>query len=352
MFKEQKNNTVVLALVAVLAILLVTPTAKAELDIDLICITSYKSHMDGVPGISPWRFEIWVYVVDPGNLDYINVYKPGASIPFATIYEEGPIPRWGDYDSPASYSSLTNLMTDYPNGVYTFEFYDSSHVLLRTVALDYSSLSIPGNPVDFTYPSVDGQTGIPTYPTLTWTVDSGDGDALMMGLEDGVSYRIVPASITTTSWTPGPLQPYDECHLEVSVCTVKDWAGGPAYPTDTVDGDEFQYSLMIEYLNVINFYTASIGLSGWIFMPPGVPDIGYSLDEADLLYFYSSEPVLTYNITTGQWVDPVGWIYINWPFLYELATNSLMFALPPVSGLWVYHFSTGQWEVLPRIIPW
>jgi len=486
------------------------------------------------------------------------------------MYEEGPTPRWGDYDSPASYSSLADLVIDYPNGVYTFEFYDSSNVLLRSVALDYSSLSIPGNPVDFTYP-VDGQTGIPTNPTCTWTVDPGDGDALMMFLEDGVSYKVVPAPMTTTSWAPGPLQPNDECDLEVSVCTVKNWGGGPAFPTDTVDGDEFQYSLMIEYLNEINFFTGAVSdhvffigmsstynydypgvplhyefdvwiqvdatvvsgsmqapdgiehdmnrysygdetwlevyengsdpsvwdpfgpgtytftvnyasgfdstsvdyqlpngdpipyvtqepqllypqhdavnvpllctlqfdpatnsdhvidiwiepvsgtglsydimglphdtssygpitlspdilyeggytinhffsfnnadgipteidtdagteinfttasyfLSGWVWMVGGHTGIGYSLDEGDLLYFHSFEPVLEYNITTGQWVDddPVGWIYMDWPFYYVLDPGYLIFVLPPESGLWVYHFSTGQWEVLPRIIP-
>ena len=568
MFKEQKTNTVVLALVAILGVLLVAPTAKAELDIDWICITSCKSHLNSVPVTFPWRFEIWVYVADPGSLNYINVYKPGASTPFATMYEEGPSPRWGDYDSPISYSSLADLVIDYPNGLYTFEFYNSSHVLLRSVALDYSNLSIPVNPVDFTYPSVDGQTGIPTNPTCTWTVDPGDGNALMMGLEDGVSYKAVPVSMTTTSWAPGPLQPNDECELEVSVCTVKNWGGGPAFPTDTVDDDEFQYSLMIEYLNEINFFTGAVSdhvlkiemsstynygfpgdllyyefdtwiqvdptvvsgsmrrpdgtdypmtyesdgleawlgvyryisdpitwdgfgpgtytftvnyaggfdstsveyqlpggapipyvtqepqltypshdavnvplqctflfdsatnpdhtiaiwvepvsgtglsydigglpyntsshgpvtlspetlyeggysinhcvittnadgipavmdtdaetqihfttasyfLSGWVLLP-GVPDIGYSLDEKNFVYFYSTSPVMNYNITTGQWVEPGGWLYFNWPFLYELDTSSLIYAIPPESGLWVFHFSTAQWEVLPQIIP-
>ncbi|MHC4535066.1 MAG: glycoside hydrolase family protein [Planctomycetota bacterium] len=94
-------------------------------------------------------------------------------------------------------------------------------------------------------------------------------------------------------------------------------------------------------------------LVGWIFLPPDVPDIGYSLEEGDLLYFYSSEPVLNYNITTGEWdtVGPNGWVYANWPFIYELDSGHFWFALPPVSGLWVYHFSTGQWTVSPRIIP-
>jgi len=96
-----------------------------------------------------------------------------------------------------------------------------------------------------------------------------------------------------------------------------------------------------------------LGLSGWVFLAGGSSDIGYSLDEDSLLYFYASEPILTYNITIGEWVPdgPVDWIYMNWPFVYDLDTDTLMFILPPESGLWVYHFSTGEWTVLPRIIP-
>ncbi|MHC4533347.1 MAG: right-handed parallel beta-helix repeat-containing protein [Planctomycetota bacterium] len=93
---------------------------------------------------------------------------------------------------------------------------------------------------------------------------------------------------------------------------------------------------------------------GWIFMPPDAPDFGYSLNEADLLYFYSFDFVQSFNLTTGGRIVhmPTGWIYVDWPFYFESDSGILWFALPPDSGLWVYHFSTGQWEVLPRIIPW
>jgi len=94
--------------------------------------------------------------------------------------------------------------------------------------------------------------------------------------------------------------------------------------------------------------------SGWVFMIPDVPDFGYSVNEEDLLYFYSWEFVMSFNLDTSVWsiYRPIGSVYIDWPFYYELYTETLMFALPPESGLWVYHFSTGQLEVLPRILPW
>jgi len=94
--------------------------------------------------------------------------------------------------------------------------------------------------------------------------------------------------------------------------------------------------------------------TGWVFMPPDAPDIGYSLDEGDLLCFFSFYFVQSFNPVAGEWFShiPMGWVYVNWPFYYELDTGDSWFALPPASGLWVYHFSTNQWTVWPRIIPW
>jgi len=99
--------------------------------------------------------------------------------------------------------------------------------------------------------------------------------------------------------------------------------------------------------------TTAPALSGWVFMLPDIPDIGYSLDEGDLLCFFSFDFVQSYNITVGEWFSymPMGWIYVDWPFYYESDTDVSWFALPPEFGLWVYHFSTGEWEQLPRIIP-
>ena len=92
---------------------------------------------------------------------------------------------------------------------------------------------------------------------------------------------------------------------------------------------------------------------GCVFMPPDAPDFGYYVNEADLLYFYSWDFVWSFNLTTGggSIYRPIRWIYIYWPFYYVSDTDTLMFALPPESGIGVYHFSTSQWEVLPLIIP-
>jgi hypothetical protein len=262
MLKEQKTNIVVLGLMAILSVLLVTPTAKADLDIDWICITSFKSYIDGIPKAKSWEFDIWAYVIDKGTLHHIDITKPGASTPFATAYEDINPPDWWTYYSPTDYSSLNDLRVDYPEGVYTFEFRDSDGTVIRTVSLDYTGLpSEPTNPVDFTYPAIDGATGIPTNPTFTWNVNSSDGDTLFIALDDAAAdiniYWDIPVSTTTTSWAPSALLASHDYALFVSTCNVKNWGGGSQFPTMTVDSDVFEYSLMFEYLNEINFTTGS-----------------------------------------------------------------------------------------------
>jgi hypothetical protein len=358
MFKEQKTNTVVLGLVVILGILWASSVAEAALDIEWVWIMTELEHVDGVAGA--WDFEIEVFVSDPGLLHHIDVIKPGDTTPSHTLYESEP-DRW--IFDPPKHPSLPALRADYPEGTYTLEFRDSGNTLLKTVSLDYSGLSDPTgiSAVDFTYPSVNGQTGVIVDPPFNWTIPPAatDWDVLALGVDDAATgdqvYGAWPVS-RTVFWKPaGLLLPSHEYELDVSVSRVKDWVG-PGMPTMTVEGDEFAYILTFDYQNEIEFTAAPTPgtLSGLVFIPPDVPDIGYSLDKGDLLYFYSSEPVLNYNITDGEWntEGPKGWIYVQWPFVYELGTGDLWFAWPPESGLWVYYFNAGQWIVLPRIILW
>ena len=115
--------------------------------------------------------------------------------------------------------------------------------------------------------------------------------------------------------------------------------------------DELDDNLLVGEITIST--TVPVTLSGWVYMPQDAPDFGYSLDEGDLLFFYSFDFVQSFNLTTGGWSMhmPTDWVYFYWPFYYELLPGTLWFALPPVGGIGVYHFSTGQWEILPRIIP-
>ena len=259
-----KKLTTICAVVGL--IVAVTGTAQADLDIDFIFMTSVKEHLDGTAGGTPWAFEIWFDFDNPGALHHIDVTLSGGGVGSFTINENA---GYWEYDA-FDYSTLATLQGDYPAGDYTFDFRNSSNVQLDIVTLDYTSLSSPLNPVGFINPSYDGETGISTTPTFTWTVGSGDGDALGMWLFDPNTDNDIdedtPVSMDTTSWGPlGPLDPDHTYGLEVSV-----FGAGATVGVGELDigGDEFEYALVFEYLNEIEFTTvpepatiAMLGLS-------------------------------------------------------------------------------------------
>ncbi len=234
---------------AVGLIMAVTGTAQADLDIHGIYIDSCKDFWNGTPETNPWVLEISVDFVSTGDLDHIDVTKPGTSTPFA-IYED-----YGDWHyGSTEYSSLGDLRDDYPTGEYTFDFRSSSSSLL-TFKLDYSGIDEPGDFVHITSPT-HLATDVSLNPTFTWTIDSDAGDALGMWVEDPYTgeafYENVPVSMTTTSWAPGPLLPSHDYEFDVSVFNVKN---PPAFPTMTVGSDTFTYGLLIEYCNDVEFTT-------------------------------------------------------------------------------------------------
>jgi len=233
-----------------------TESPPSDLDIDWICMTSSKTHTAGAAVTDPWKLEIWVYLVDAGSLDHIDIYKPGSSTPFVTLYEDGPV-RWGDYNS-SSHPTLESLQIEFPPGNYIYVLCDSSNTILKTVVLDYSGIPDgPTGPANITYPSHEA-TDIPVNPTITWEAPPGDVGALIMTVQDDETdidiYETVIPSDDTISWTPGPLLPERQYDLELSACAAKDWSGG-ALPTTTVGDDTFAYLLMIEHLNETTFRT-------------------------------------------------------------------------------------------------
>jgi len=151
-----------------------------------------------------------------------------------------------------------------------------------------------------------------------------------------------------------------ESDLGITLPTTSDTGGHAVvgfgirgFETGTIAFGEIEPSTgSLNYLYELKEITYPFSFSGLIWME-GDSDFGYSFEEGDWLYFLSFGPVGYYNSTTGLWdlEGPAGLVYVDWPFMYEVATGSLWFALPPVSGLWVYHFSTGEWTLLPRIIP-
>jgi len=267
---------------AIMELVSVTSVPEAALDIDMIHIETECEHVDGsLKGAYPWDFEIKVSVSARGLLHHIDVIKPGDTTSSHTFFEEEP-DLWA-FDPPKD-SSLEALRLNYPEGTYTLEFRDSGNTLLKTVSLDYSGLSAPASVVDFTYPSVNGQTGVSANPTFEWTIEADAGDVLALGVDDAAGepvYAALPVSMTTLSWSPGLLLPSHEYELNVSVNRVKDWVG-PGMPTMIVGGDEFAYILVFCYHNEITFtISPNCDFCG----PPGSVEPDGYVDYWDLLHF-------------------------------------------------------------------
>jgi hypothetical protein len=299
-----KRNIIIQIVIAVVTLFSIGTNdlwAQTEIDINRMIMMSTKIHINGEPAYpTPWVFDFYVNLVEPGDLEYINVTRPGELEPFAIMWAEENNPGWWEYLLPASYETLSDLRVDYPEGIYKFDFWSSGSVLLRTVYLDYSDMpGEPLNPVEFTYPVYPDQTGINPNPTFTWSVNSNNGDILSMALCDWNSDMDIYSehlSMNATSWEPGPLSANTEYGLWVSVLNIKDLGKGKfTYPTMTVDGDEFEYTLEIEYYNEIDFTTATINV---------VPDTITTKTKSITCHIW---PLYGYDVTQ---IDPDS-IYLN-----------------------------------------
>jgi hypothetical protein len=177
------------------------------------------------------------------------------------MYEEA-APGWWGCSLDDDYETLDALRDVYEEGTYILDFRNSENGLIKSLNIVYNYLSEPTGTVDFIYPSTNGQSGISVDPTFMWSVSPDAGDALMTEVDnDEVVYIDAPVSISSTSWTPGPLLYGYEYELDVSVMNIKDWADGLEFPTMTdYTGDTFSYSLMVEYLNEIVFTTLIVDI--------------------------------------------------------------------------------------------
>ena len=242
----------------------------------------------------------------------------------------GEILPLGEYEEP----SLAALLARFPDGIYTFDdgiggIYDaelSGPFPGEFPSITFYAFNLAGDCFINWAPWTLGKSN----PMICVMVEDSD---YYVELDSGATGHVIPAS----EIPPGnPL------------------GGTVQFKNRTFEDGDVTHGDKIKSSSFIIFSAWGPPVSGLIWMGGEGTGIGYSLDEGNLLYFYSSVPVLDYNITLGQWdpVGPEGLIYLQWPFYYVFNTNCWMLAIPPVSGLWVYHFSTGQWTVLPRIIPW
>jgi hypothetical protein len=256
MLKKQKNQVFVFGVAAILCFSLAAPAAKAALDIERIYMSYSEDYLDGTAIVDPWFFMAMIDFADTDNLASTEMTLPDGSTTFSLDNENG---IWEYRSWPTVYPTLTAVQTDYPEGIYTFYFRDGSGSLIKSVQMDFSGLAEPGSPVDFTYPSENGQTGISTLPTFTWTVDSGAGNAMVVSLDDNSEVPVpIFVPMDTLSWKPGPLNPEQDYRFYVDILRIKDWKGSRGFPTTTVDGDKFEYVFDIGYHNDIAFVTGPL----------------------------------------------------------------------------------------------
>ena len=340
MNKENTGISKAYCLLIMMSAVLILPVDAVALDIHEITIGESEYRLDGVPGATPYEFSCGV------KGDDITAVK--MTTPAGNVYDliPWPTPQY-DWGFDVEDLTLAELLAMFPFGQYTFEFNGGAD----STTLNHSGIW-PGGFANITNP-VHGSYDVPLNLTCEWDTCAGLGDALSMALCEVPSDTVVDAQwfvpIGTTTWTVGPLTSGLLHSLDVMVFT-----GSTPSDQETINADAFKYYNLFENCNEILFTTVpAIGdLSGLVWLPDA-PNIGYSLDEGDWLYFFSFMPTMFYNINIGQWVEPdfPGFIYFDWPFFYVLDIDTLIFVLPPESGLWVYHFSIGQWVILPRIIP-
>ncbi len=333
MLKEQKTNTVVLGLVVILGISLATPVAAYT--VIPYTLTIDWTYEEGYPGT------LWLTANPSGGII--------ADIDVPTDIEDGGLVA-SRHDVP-DFSLHNHGFIQLEYSSFSSEITGDSEDLGLSLCLEIEFDDAGDVPYEMaiSLEQDDGGSFFGTwFDSSYYTTPVPDGLSLAEGAlglySDGS--LVLPYFIDAAGFVLYPFAAWDVS----GITGTHEYRVDNDFEGTTTDGGTIIASVNLERV----VYGLTIEpLDGWIFMPPDVPDIGYSLEEADLLYFYSYEPVLNYNFTTGQWdtEGPKGLIYVVWPFIYESDSGHLWFALPHESGLFVYHFSTNQWTVSPRIIP-
>ncbi|MHC4536176.1 MAG: hypothetical protein ACYS6K_19670, partial [Planctomycetota bacterium] len=323
MLKEQKTNTVVLVLVVILGISLATPVAANT--------------------VIPYTIDVWTPPITFYNgWTYIE-YSPGTL--WLTANPSGGI--IADIDVPTGIGGEGGGLGGSRHDLPDYSLHNHGFI-----QLEYSSFSsvITGNPegvelcLEIEFDDADDvsyETGIEVWQDAggtffgTWFEIEEDRPYYQTPVPDGISIAegalglysdgslVLPYFMDAAGSVLYPFAAWD----------VSGITGTHGYRVDndlcgtTAAGGTITASVNLE--RVVYGHTIK-PLSGWVWFPD-VPDIGYSLDEGDWFYFYYSEPVLAYNFTTGQWLIPrsAGFVFVDWPFMYENATGSLLFILPP-----------------------
>ena len=227
------------------------PGVAAGFDLWEVQITTFNTHIDGVPADGvPYGFEIWVDG-DFAEVGRIEAGTPAGSGVSVVGFELDPGNGTWNTEIPVDYVSLESLRADYGVGDYTIDFYDHGDVLIDSVTLDYDP-PLPSGFVTITAPVHLAEDVPVPAGTFTWTDPSGLGgvyldvelDVLFGELDERVDASF-HQTVFDTAFETDVLQPGRGYWFDVSVGTAVDGLivdGEPEFPVRSSDGgDSFVY---------------------------------------------------------------------------------------------------------------
>ncbi len=224
--------------------------------LESIIIDTYCAWVNNLPQTNPYSLQIDIMSSDP-IVKAVRIYTPsGSIIPMLDLSAYGN--DW-EYHSPYNYATLSDLQAQYKPGTWTVQFLGDGAEVLDSASLDYNPVAPTGVPM-ITYPGADA-TGVSLTPDFTWNQVVGTGDALSMNVRpvNGDDLYSLLTDLSTTHWTPGPLDPstaydfYIGNYTAPGVSIVKGQPQGSILTT--AQGSSFMYIPVCGNENRVDFAT-------------------------------------------------------------------------------------------------
>lgn len=242
------------SMASALFVLLLATSARAQMDIESAELAASVDRVDGVLLPAPYSFDVTVTGV---NIVGVTLQTPNGAT-HALILVDG---EWQYHKhNLASLVAMSND-SDVGFGTFVFTFFGPGGVTETASAVFDPGLSDPHSGyASISFPT-NGQTGVSSHPTFTWTCANPPCGSFAWYLEVfpvsgiGLGYDegfLIP---TSSEWTPGPLSGGTQYGLWISSGTIL----GPGIPqslSTTPGGDAFDYVPGFETVNQLEFTTS------------------------------------------------------------------------------------------------
>lgn len=235
----------ILILASILSLL--CSSASFALDVDYINIQIGKDYYNGLPDDQsiyaqpPWFFDIFT---GGSGITSVDVTLPNSNRIILEHFGD----EWGLEAN--GFSTLNELLNEYPNGTYTFSFNGGED----SVSLIYYSETEPLGIANITFPDNDADNVPYENSTFTWDSCAGFGENISISVEDGILldeevFENSGIPIDKTSQIITGLLPARNYYLSIDV------NNGANNTTYTDGADSFWYSHKFYFANYISFKT-------------------------------------------------------------------------------------------------